>query len=328
MKINFDNFFSRYIFCPWSSDLSSSEQAVCFIASGALALLTAGLVHLGCGIYQLCKKKVSPQPPDKNPLPGQKKTEDAATAITSLKWEDIGRYDANQVGALVDGQDDFLKSDTRDALQDRLNKLLPEKMRFDVMAQKKQLAQPDPFEPFKGEHYEQQTVSRGFCGCHALNNAFGQKIFAHDAYILWLKNWFKEKQGLDDATLAAMGEQDIDMPSEGYPDFLQAQRITLKERAFRQICTLEGADRDKEGALKGYIGQAKRVWLANIGVNDNLYVPSRDGGVNPIAKGHIVCARKDKNGQWWLIDSRRMRKVPLKYLSVLPARLHILVPVE
>jgi len=251
----------------------------------------------------------------KSPIPDKSKL---SFEEAKPSWEKLNTYGGNRVGALIDDQDNLKLP--REKIQEHLNKLIPENMR----AEKMEAGKPDPFDPFKNEHFEEQST-KGLCGVHAFNNSFGQEKVKHEDYIRWLRKWLVEHTALNQQGVDALTDKEIDTPPEAYPDFLKEQGIQLKDDKPVKVGNLPGYSDDQVKTLNDFIGNAERFWIGNV-ERGEVHVPSREAGVNSIGGGHFVCARKDQVGQWWLIDSRRIRKVPLKHLSLLHKDLYIFVP--
>lgn len=56
-KLTLNNFFSKYIFHPLSTEISADDRRISLRASISLGILTAGLVHLGIACYQWGSRK-------------------------------------------------------------------------------------------------------------------------------------------------------------------------------------------------------------------------------------------------------------------------------
>ncbi|MDF2549469.1 MAG: hypothetical protein K0S07_536 [Chlamydiales bacterium] len=238
-------------------------------------------------------------------LEGQTKTkadiEDEIGALVDAFRENRQLLSQDEMGALIDAFGENSAEHKRLFSQQELNALCPSNKQT----------------PFL--FHERQSLRAGLCGKHAINNAFGEEVEGAD---------FQQKvtariEAELGATLSLDDLEDFGTDPAVLQDILKTgkKRVSTKRA---KICNLAGIEESKSAAIKNYLQNATWTIIYNDSATAKR-IPSKGNAPYPIAAGHFIAARKDDEGQWWIIDSRSERQVDMP-LSLLHRDLSLIVP--
>jgi hypothetical protein len=276
------SFFNYYILFPMDTN-SKRERQNNLIKSIAIGIFTLGIAHAICGLVYLArslKNRATITPPIiQQPIIEQQKRDNiietpvidspratpAPSSIEQPAKTPVNKED-DDLGTLIDN---FLTNPDVKGLQTKLNKAIRNKAC-----------------PFT---FHEKQLAGGQCGRHAINNAFGREIEGDD-YVSKVEKFV----GFE------MSKDDFGTDPEQLKAILQSHNVETKRE---QIEKLPDYTESKSLAIQNYIGEAKWLIISNT-THHPIPMPSKSAATYPMAAGHFIAARKDDQGQWWIIDSR------------------------